>query len=180
MVEYSYEMKIPKDSVAVLIGKSGAIKKQLEENTKSKIKVDSEEGDVFVSGEDAILLFSAREIIKAIGRGFNPEIAMLLMQQDYMFEVIDLMDYAPTKRHLLRLKGRVIGQNGKSRRIIEEMTETYLCVYGKTISLIGPPEGTSIARKAVESLLDGSPHSNVYKWLEGKRKEMKKSEILGL
>ena len=85
MVEYSYEMKIPKDRVAVLIGKSGAIKKQLEENTKSKIKVDSEEGDVFVSGEDAILLFSAREIIKAIGRGFNPEIAMLLMQHHYIF-----------------------------------------------------------------------------------------------
>ena len=66
MVEYSYELKIPKDRVAVLIGKNGEIKKQLEEHTKTKIKVDSEEGDVFVMGEDAILLFSVREIIKAI------------------------------------------------------------------------------------------------------------------
>ena len=178
MTEYSYELKIPKERVAVLIGKSGETKKQLEAETKTKIKVDSDEGDVFVSGEDAISLFSVREIIKAIGRGFNPELAFLLLQQDYVFEVIDLRDYAPTKKHFLRLKGRVIGSEGKSRRIIEELTEAYISVYGKTISLIGQAENIGLARKAVEGLLEGSPHSNIYKWLEGRRKEMKRSELM--
>ena len=102
----------------------------------------------------------------------------LLLQQDYVFEVIDLRDYAPTKKHFLRLKGRVIGSEGKSRRIIEELTETYLSVYGKTISLIGQAENISLARKAVEGLLEGSPHSNIYKWLEGRRKEMKRSGLM--
>ena len=36
MVEYSYELKIPKDRVAVLIGKDGEVKKSIEEDTKSK------------------------------------------------------------------------------------------------------------------------------------------------
>src|SRR3989338_6215396 len=71
MTEYSYELKIPKERVAVLIGKNGEIKKQLEAETNTKLKVDSQEGDVFVYGEDAITLFSVREIIRAIGRGFN-------------------------------------------------------------------------------------------------------------
>ena len=48
MVEYSYELKIPKDRVAVLIGMKGNVKKAIEEETKSKINVDSKEGDIFV------------------------------------------------------------------------------------------------------------------------------------
>ena len=77
--EYSYELKIPKDRVAVLIGKSGNIKKEVEDATKSKIDIDSKEGDVIVSGMDSVGIFSAREVIKAIARGFNPETALLLL-----------------------------------------------------------------------------------------------------
>ena len=54
MTEYSYELKIPKDRVAVLIGKEGEVKSSIEEDTHAKIKIDSKEGDIFVSGEDAL------------------------------------------------------------------------------------------------------------------------------
>ena len=36
MDEYRYELKIPKERVAVLIGKDGSIKKEIEKNTKTK------------------------------------------------------------------------------------------------------------------------------------------------
>src|SRR3989344_1933067 len=109
MVEYSYELKVPKNRVAVIIGKEGSMKKDLEEATSTKLNIDSKEGDVFVSGEDALGLYTAREIIMAIGRGFNPEIARLLLKQDYVFEVIGLKDFTgKSKNTLLRLKGRVI------------------------------------------------------------------------
>jgi len=65
-MKYSYELKIPKDRVAVLIGKSGEVKKELEGLTKTEMEIDSKEGDITVSGEDALGLYSAREIIKAI------------------------------------------------------------------------------------------------------------------
>ena len=178
MVEYSYELKIPKDRVAVLIGMKGNVKKAIEEETKSKIKVDSKEGDIFVSGEDALGLYTAREVIKAIGRGFNPDVARLLLRQDYIFEVVSLSDYSKNKESMTRLKGRVIGQDGKARRLIEQLTECYVCVYGKTISIIGEPESTSAAKQAVENLLSGSTHANVYKWLEKKRRELKRKNIL--
>ncbi|MBI2650531.1 RNA-processing protein, partial [Candidatus Woesearchaeota archaeon] len=75
MVEYSYELKVPRNRVAVIIGKEGSIKKEIEESTKTKLNIDSKEGDIFVSGEDALGLYTAKEIIKAISRGFNPNIA---------------------------------------------------------------------------------------------------------
>ena len=179
MVEYSYELKVPKNRVAVIIGKEGSVKKDLEESTKTKLTIDSREGDVFVSGEDALGLYTAREIIKAIGRGFNPEIAKLLLKQDYVFEVVDLREFVgKSKEAMLRLKGRVIGKEGKSRRLIEELTETSISVFGKTIGIIGAPDSAANARQAVESLLRGSTHANVYKWLEKRRRDMKRKAIL--
>jgi len=78
---------------------------------------------------------------------------------------------------MLRLKGRIIGKDGKSRKIIESLTETYICVFGKTIGIIGEGEAASIARRAIESLLAGSPHSSVYKWLEKRNREIKQRDF---
>lgn len=179
MVEYSYELKVPKNRVAVIIGKEGSVKKEIEETTKTKLNIDSKEGDVFVSGEDALGLYTAREIIRAIGRGFNPEVAKLLLKPDYVFEVVDLSEYVgKSKDAMLRLKGRVIGREGKSRKLIEELTECRISVFGKTISIIGQPEPAYSARQAIESLLRGSTHANVYKWLEKRRRETKRRAIM--
>jgi len=180
MTEYGYELRIPKDRIAVLIGKKGEIKKQIEEETKTKIKIDSKEGDVFISGEDALGLFNAREVIKAISRGFNPEIAMLLLKGDYTLEILDIKEFAgKSKATTIRLKGRVIGEGGKSRKTIEDLTECYISVYGKTIGIIGEPENVNAARRAAEDLLKGSPHGNVYKWLEKRRRMMKRKMMMG-
>ncbi len=176
MEEYIYELKIPKERVAVLIGREGEIKRRIESETSSSIKVDSKEGDVYVSGKDALKLFSAREIINAIGRGFNPEIAIELLKPDYGFEIIAIPDYARNRNDEARLKGRVIGTGGKARNAIEELTETSICVYGKTIGIIGRAYDAGICRRAIVSLLNGSMHSKVYKWLEKQRRIKKTSE----
>ena len=181
MVEYSYELKVPRNRVAVIIGKEGSVKKDIEESTKTKLNIDSKEGDVFVSGEDALGLYTAREIIKAIGRGFNPYIAKLLLKADYIFEIVDLSEFAgKSKDAMLRLKGRVIGKEGKSRRLIEELTECNISVFGKTIGIIGLPEAAANARQAVESLLRGSTHANVYKWLEKRRRGLKRKAAMDM
>ena len=180
MAEFIYELKIPKDRIAVLIGIKGAVKKEIEETTKSQIDVDSKEGDITISGDDGLGLYNAKEVIKSIGRGFNPDIALLLLKPDYTLEIVELNDYAgKSKDTSERLKGRVIGREGKSRRLIEELTECYVCVYGKTISIIGTSESVASAKKAVESLLSGSNHASVYKFLEKKRRNIKRARILG-
>lgn len=177
-MDFHYELKIPKDRIAVLIGKKGEMKKEIEEATETRIEVDSQEGDVFIYGEDALGLFNAREVIRAISRGFNPDFAKMLFKGDNSLEIINIKDFVgDSKKKALRLKGRVIGQEGKSRRTVEELTETYIVIYGKTIGIIGYPTNVSNARKAIESLLTGSPHSHVYKWLETKRRESKRHEI---
>jgi len=173
--EYSYELKIPKDRVGVLIGIKGKEKRDIESKTKTKLNINSKEGDVSVIGSDPIGIFTAKEIVKAIGRGFNPEIAMLLLNEDYMLEVVDIKQFTKNKSSFERLKGRVIGTNGKSRKTIEDLSQAHISVYGKTVAIIGEVDNADAARRAVESLLRGSEHGNVYKSLENRRRDMNKS-----
>lgn len=175
---FRYELKVPRDRIAVIIGVKGKDKKELEESTNTKINIDSKEGDIVISGEDALGLYTAREIIRAISRGFNPEIAKLLLNEDYVLEIIDINNLVgKNKSQLLRIKGRVIGTKGKSRRVIEDLTGTYISVYGKTISIIGYPDAADAARRAIESLLRGAKHGNVYKVLEKRKSKIKRNLI---
>ena len=177
---YTYGLKIPKERVAVLIGQSGSTKKELETQTGCVIDVDSKEGDVQLSGEDSVQIYMLKDIIKAIGRGFNPEIAMRLLKADYVLELIDLSEFVNNRDHLPRVRGRVIGKNGMAREKIEEFTETSLSVYGKTVAIIGFCDYVAAAKKAVDMLLQGSPHTAVFKWLEKYRKKQEFERAVGL
>ena len=166
--EINYELKIPEERVAVLIGTDGQAKKEIEEQTKSKLEI-SKDGDVLISGEDGLLLFTAKDI----GRGFNPKIALQLMKTDYIMEIIDLSEVLGKNKNTIdRLKGRVIGREGKSRQEIERVTDTYISIYGKTIGIIGEITQVSLARQAIAMLLEGSMHKTVYQFLDRKKKEI--------
>ena len=170
--EYNYELKIPEERVAVLIGKDGETKKEIEEATKSKLDI-TKEGDVDILGRDGLLLYTTKEIVKAIARGFNPKVALLLLKQDYAFELIDMKEIAgKSKSNLQRIKGRVIGKGGRSREEIERFTDCNISVYGKTVGIIGEVQQVSVARQAVAMLLQGSMHKTVWRFLEKKKKEM--------
>jgi ribosomal RNA assembly protein len=179
-MEYTYDMRVPKDRVAVLIGKNGEVKKKIEKSSNVKLDIDSKEGEVVITGEEGLSLYAAKEIIRAIARGFNPEFALRLLKTDYILEMFDIKNFANSNNAMLRLKGRVIGSEGKSRKIIENLTETSICVYGKTIGILGESQNVAFARKAIENLLKGARHSSVYKWLEKKCKELRKMERVGL
>ena len=176
MESHRHILKIPKERIAVLIGTKGEIKKELEENTKTNINVDSEDGDVTITGKDAVDLYTAKEIIKAIARGFNPEIAQLLLKQDYTFILLNLSDFCKPN-DTKRIKGRIIGKEGKSRNTLEALTECHISVYGKTVAIIGLNESAMMAKDAIEALIRGSPHSKVYSALERQRREMKNLPI---
>ena len=177
-MEFGYELKIPKERIAVLIGKNGEIKKELEEESNSTIEVDSKEGDIKIKGEDSLKMYELKDVIMAIGRGFNPDIAKLLFRTDYVLEIIQLLDFVPSKQHFERVKGRIIGAKGKSRATIEKLTDTFISVYGKTIAIIGESENVPICRKAVESLLQGSQHANVYKFLEKNKRRQRQEKAI--
>ncbi|OPX75355.1 MAG: polynucleotide phosphorylase/polyadenylase [Methanoregulaceae archaeon PtaB.Bin152] len=172
------ELKVAGNRIGVLIGKGGLIKKELEEKTGTVISIDSQEGIVRVEGEDAVPFLRAVEVIQAVNRGFSPERAFrLLDDEDLLLEVIDLSGLADSPRQMDRLRGRIIGRDGRAREQIEHMTHTQISVMGKTIALIGLPEQMKVARAAIDMLLEGSPHEAVFSYLEKKRQDAKQDMI---
>lgn len=174
---FAYEISVPKERVAVIIGHQGEVKRALQQHAGIALHIDSKEGLVTLEGEESIKLYAAQQVIKAIARGFNPDIAQLLLRQDYVLEQLKLTDYAGTKEAMQRLKGRVIGMKGKSRTHIEELTECFVSVYGKTVSIIGPSDWANVAKRAVERLLEGQMHATVWKFLERMRRQLKQQEL---
>ncbi|MEJ2126460.1 MAG: KH domain-containing protein [Candidatus Bathyarchaeota archaeon] len=176
-------VKIPGNRIGALVGPDGTVKTIIERKLGVQLDVDSENGTVQitlpVTAEDPTVLFRAKEVVTAIGRGFAPEPAFrLLDDEEVTFEVIDLRDIVGrSASDLKRIKGRVIGKEGKTRKIIEELSEANISIYGHTVSIIGYPEQSSIAREAVNMLLGGSLHGSVYRFLHKKRSELKKQRL---
>jgi len=175
-------VKIPKERIGVLIGPNGKVKRGIEENLNVTLEIDSETGDVTINmnedSKDPSLLFKARDMVLAIGRGFSPQRAFRLLQDDAMLTIIDLRDiFGKSKSDIRRVKGRIIGKEGKTRRIIEEYTNSYVSVYGHTVSIIGGVEESEIAREAINMLIKGNQHATVYRFLQRKRGELKRREL---
>ncbi len=172
-------VKIPMERVGVLIGEKGSIKKQIEEATATKLNIDSKTGGVEItqdpSAPDPAGILKARDLVLAIGRGFSPQRAFRLLEEGQLLEIIDLKQYVgDSKNALIRVKGRIIGENGKARRTIEEYSGAYISVYGHTVSIIGDYDQARIAREAIEMLIRGAQHGTVYRFLEKARRELKR------
>lgn len=176
-----FYVKIPKERVGVLIGEKGAIKSMIEERSGVKLIIDSNVGDVTIDDtevEDPVIGLKVRDIVKAIARGFSPQKAFRLFDDEVYFELIDIRDHVGKSAKRIKLmKGRLIGTEGKTRRIIEELTGASVSIYGNTVGIIGKLMAVDTSKRAVEMVLRGSEHSAVYRFLEGKRKEMKQAKF---
>ncbi len=176
-------VRIPKERVGVLIGPDGKVKQRIEEKFMVELLIEGDSGGVTVvlseKASDPSLLFRAKDTVTAIGRGFSPEQAFrLLRNEDDVFDFIDLRAvFGRSDSDIKRVKGRVIGANGKTRKLVEELTEASMVVYGHTIGFIGSFEQVDVARNAVQMLINGSQHHTVYRYLQRKRSEFKKQRL---
>ena len=164
-------LKVSLDRIGVLIGEGGKVKREIEKRTRTRIHVSSSVGTVVIEPEAPDVspynLLKAQEVVKAIGLGFNPDKALKLLGEDQVLIVIDLKQYiGDSPNHLARIKGRIIGEKGKARKTIEEMTSTYISVYDTFVAIIGDYESANVAREAIEMLIQGRQHSTVYKYID--------------
>ncbi|RLB20822.1 MAG: RNA-processing protein [Deltaproteobacteria bacterium] len=149
----------------------------LQKRCNARIEVDSESGEVVLYDDDApdpYLTFRMRDVLRAVGRGFSPEHALKLLEDDMYYEEFDIRDFTGrSKKRIIQVRSRVIGSGGKTRRLIEELTDCMISIKGNTVALIGDIEGMKVASKAVTMILNGSEHSSVYSYMEKKRRDLK-------
>lgn len=175
-------LRVPQERIGALVGKDGEVKKRLELETGVSISVDSADGNVEVDGSssaDPVMELKVASFVNAIARGFSPERAKKLLQEDFFLETMRISDYVGgRKNRLQRMRGRLIGKSGRSRGTLEQLTETSISVQGDTVAIIGDPIEIELAKSGIDMLLRGSEHSAVFHFLEHKRRELKLKELM--
>jgi len=170
--------RVPKDRIAVIIGAKGATSKAIRNAAGcQKFIIDSTTGDIEVEwGEvgtyDPVKAMKLPDVVKAIGRGMAPDAAIRLLDDDHYFELVDLREYVGKRSNQQRrIRARIIGRQGKIRKLIEQLTQTQISIYNSTVVLVGEESGLLSARQAIEMLAGGSEHGSVIGFLERDRKQ---------
>jgi len=166
-----FVVTIPQNRIGALIGPSGRVKKRLEDLAGVELDIHSGSGEVIIASRpkmtDPFLVIKARDFVHAVGRGFNPQVAFALLDEEMYLEIINMKLIVGTNPNkLVRFRGRIIGKEGRTRKIIEETTGTRISVFGNTVGIIGPYERLKVARDAIHMILQGSKHGTVYAFLE--------------
>jgi len=174
-------VRIPNDRIAVLIGKSGNVKSKIERLCYVSLNIDGDTGEILIKSKgdvEKIQPFKAMEIVTAIGRGFSPENALTLLKGENTLHIIDLREFAgKSHANVERIKGRIIGEGGRARQNMENLSGTHISVYGRTVSIIGDASKLRSTIDAISSISGGSMHGAVYSKLEAVNRKEKQEKM---
>jgi ribosomal RNA assembly protein len=149
------------------------IRKVLENKNKLEkalgVKITNIGKNLFVDGE-AEKEYIALEVMKSIELGFSVHKALLLTEEENILQVINIKDVT-RKKNLKEIKARIIGTNGRTLKVINQLTDCEISVSDCKIGLIGDAEYIEEAVTAVKSLILGSKQGNVYARLEREKKK---------
>jgi ribosomal RNA assembly protein len=157
------QLYITEERLRALKGEQKALH-SIERACSCKLSVEDEM--VEISGSDAFLEFTAKNILYAFGRGFAMEDAMKLRDPDCYFKLVDLKQIASNAKRVKQIKARIIGIEGRAKKYIEQVSMAKISVYGDTVGMIGSIEQTAEAETAINTLVDGGTHKLAYLRME--------------
>lgn len=163
-------LQVPDDRLDLL---DDSVLDRLEKTTGASVSIDAQSKSVSVQHEDSVAEMDTSEVIRAISRGFEPHTAMRLAQEQLVrFEEINVREKTRNAKEFRRQKGRIIGENGRTRELLEELSGADVRVYDNYVSIIGTVMEVKTVRMAVNRLTNGEPHAGVYAFLEEQHRSM--------
>lgn len=149
----------------LIVDKLARITKNREKLEKQLcVKITNRGKEVFIEGL-AENEYIAEKIITALNFGFPYSDALLLIEDEFMLEIINIKDHT-RKRDLARIRARIIGKDGKTLKTLAELTKCNFEIKGHSVGIIGPLEFIKNAQDGIISLIKGTRQGNVYAYLE--------------
>ena len=111
------------------------------------VKLDIRGREVTING-NAEEEYLAERVLEAINFGFEMDVALMMKEDDLIFEVLNIKDY--TKRNdLERIRGRLIGTGGKTKQTLIQLTQCFIEYKENKVAIIGQAERIEFAMTIV-------------------------------
>lgn len=147
---------------------------KLEETLKCKIELS--ENDVLINGEPYDE-YNAKNVIQAFARGFELKKALRLLNEDVFFQMINLKDVFKSRDQLMRIKARIIGEEGRAKEYIESVSGADIAVFGGTVSTIGTVDELKVANAGIQVIVDGGMHKTAYMVMDKEKQKIIRGEL---
>ena len=132
--------------------------------SRIKVKVLFGKDSVSIKGSE-INEFLVEQIVRAVDFGFHIEDALLLKNEDFLLEFIDVKEHT-RRKNFKDIRSRLIGTGGKARKTIENLTGSVIVINGNNVGVIVDSEHLDAVTQGIESIIQGSKHGNVFAYLE--------------
>lgn len=109
--------------------------------------------------------YVARKVIDAVLFGFRIPVALLIKEEDAMFEVLNIKEFTKRK-DMETIRARIIGKGGKVLKTLSSLADCNIALKDNSVGIICSPENLQNAQNAIISIIQGSKHANVYSFLE--------------
>lgn len=142
-------------------------KNNLEKELNVNIEINGNEVNISGEPEEEYI---AEKVIEALNFGFPFSAALEIKKEDILFEILNIKECTPQK-NFERVRGRVIGKDGKALKTISSLSDCHVELSGNKLGIIGYAENIRTVEEACKLLIKGSKHANVYSYLEKHRLE---------
>ena len=141
---------------------------------KIKVKISFPSGKIGISGNE-LNEYLAEQIVRAVDFGFVVDDAALLAKENFILEFVDIKEHT-YRKNLKDVRARLIGTGGKAKKTIENLTGAVLVIKNNRVGVIVDNEHLDSTIQAIESLVAGAKHSNVFSYLEKRGVEIRNSD----
>ena len=135
---------------------------------KLGVEIGFKGNNVIISG-DELSEYLALRVFDAVELGFSINEALLLADENYMFEKINIKDVS-RRKNLSEVRARVIGTFGRTLKTMCGLSNCEIVLHDNIVGIIGKADDIEFALTAMKSLIKGSKQANVYSYLEKSKK----------
>lgn len=144
-----------------------------------EIECNDRTGNAEIKSENSMRAFDCKNVIKSYNLGFNIKDSMSLFSDNVEMRVINLKSLSRNSKRLRQNKGRLIGRDGRTKEIIEELTDTKISISDNKVGVIGNIIDVDFCIGIIHKIMDGVDRDIVYRDMEkyNSTKQKSKREI---